>query len=338
MAYRGGSSIAPSRRRESASDVKRKRDILHNQRGGWYATLMETFFDMHCHLGFVPSPGVTAKDGAAAGIGAFSCTVEPAEYEQLQLILASAPNVALGLGAHPWWIADGRVGETELARFCELARTTRFIGEIGLDFAGPRDTEESRALQTSAFACILAACNEPVSPLASIDPESAAATSGQGRTRTATTNLQASPPIGGAPVRSATDTAPKLISIHAVNAAAAALDALEQAGAFALHHVIFHWFSGTSDDLHRAVELGCFFSVGPRMLASRRGREYARQIPVGQLLLETDMPAHVGDELPAEVWRAELGNALSGIAQLKGINREALAHELAETSSTLLRF
>lgn len=297
---------------------------------------METLFDMHCHLGFAPSPVATAKDGAAAGIGAFSCTVEPAEYERLLSVLAAAPNVALGLGAHPWWVADGRVGETELARFCELARTTRFIGEIGLDFAGPRDTEESRALQTSAFACILAACNEPVSPLASIDPESAAATSGQGRTRTATTNLQASPPISGAPVRSATDTAPKIISIHAVNAAAAALDALEQASTFAPHRVIFHWFSGTSDDLHRAVELGCFFSVGPRMLASRRGREYARQIPLGQLLLETDMPARAGDNLPAEAWRAELNNALSGIAQLKGVDRAELAEHIASTSRELL--
>lgn len=85
--------------------------------------------------------------------------------------------------------------------------------------------------------------------------------------------------------------------------------------------MIFHWFSGASDDLHRAIKLGCFFSVGPRMLASRRGREYARQIPVSQLLLETDMPARAGDKLPAEVWRAELDNALSGIAQLKGIDR-----------------
>ena len=297
---------------------------------------MEKLYDMHCHVGFAPAPATVAAEGAQAGIGALSCTVEPTEYEQLRAALADAPNVAVALGAHPWWIADGRVGETELARFCELARTTRFIGEIGLDFAGPRDTEESRALQTSAFACILAACNEPVSPLASIDPESAAATSGQGRTRTATTNLQASPPIGGAPVRCTTDTAPKLISIHAVNAAAAALDALEQAGAFALHHVIFHWFSGTSDDLHRAVELGCFFSVGPRMLASRRGREYARQIPLGQLLLETDMPARKDDNLPAEVWRAELNNALSGIAQLKGIDRAELAEHIASTSRELL--
>lgn len=205
-----------------------------------------------------------------------------------------------------------------------------------LDFAGPRDTEESRALQTSAFACILATCNESAAPLAPTNPEGATATSGQNRTCIATTSPEANPPSEGTLTRSATDTAPKLISIHAINAAAAALDALEQASTFALHRVIFHWFSGTSDDLHRAVKLGCLFSVGPRMLASRRGREYARQIPLGQLLLETDMPARKDDNLPAEVWRAELNNALSGIAQLKGIDRAELAEHIASTSRELL--
>lgn len=66
------------------------------------------------------------------------------------------------------------------------------------------------------------------------------------------------------------------------------------------------------------------------------GREYARQIPLGQLLLETDMPARKDDNLPAEVWRAELNNALSGIAQLKGIDRAELAEHIASTSRELL--
>ena len=88
---------------------------------------MEKLYDMHCHVGFAPAPATVAAEGAQAGIGALSCTVEPTEYEQLRAALADAPNVAVALGAHPWWIADGRVGETELARFCELARTTRFI-------------------------------------------------------------------------------------------------------------------------------------------------------------------------------------------------------------------
>lgn len=107
---------------------------------------MEKLYDMHCHVGFAPAPATVAAEGAQAGIGALSCTVEPTEYEQLRAALADAPNVAVALGAHPWWIADGRVGETELARFCELARTTRFIGEIG-------STSPARAIRKRAVPC-----------------------------------------------------------------------------------------------------------------------------------------------------------------------------------------
>lgn len=257
---------------------------------------MEKLYDMHCHVGFAPAPATVAAEGAQAGIGALSCTVEPTEYEQLRAALADAPNVAVALGAHPWWIADGRVGDAELERFCELAPATRFIGEVGLDFAGPRDADASRRTQIAALDRILEACD-------------------------------------AAP---AAETAGKLISVHAVHAADAVLDLLQGHGTTGRHKVVFHWFSGTSDDLARAVRAGCYFSAGPRMLASRRGREYARQIPLGQLLLETDMPARKDDNLPAEVWRAELNNALSGIAQLKGIDRKALAKQLSSTSRELL--
>ena len=252
---------------------------------------METWYDMHCHLGFAPDPAATARAGAHVGIGAFSCTVSPEEYERIAPLMADGATVAVGLGAHPWQIADGSVDGGALARFCELAAATAFIGEVGLDFAGPRDGNESRTVQTAALQRILAACD---------------------------------------------DGAPKLISLHAVNAAGTVLDLLEAAGTARRHCCIFHWFSGTSDDLTRALDDGCYISVGPRMLVSRRGREYARQIPLDHLLLETDMPSRAGETLPANVWQAELGNALSGIAQLKAIDRTLLAERLATTSAALL--
>lgn len=255
-------------------------------------TPMETWYDMHCHLGFAPDPAATARAGAQAAIGAFSCTVSPEEYERLASLLAGEAAVAVGLGAHPWQIADGSVGDGSLARFCELAAATAFIGEVGLDFAGPREDDGSRTVQTAALERILAACD------------------------------------GGAP---------KLISLHAVNAAGTVLDLLEAAGATQRHRCVFHWFSGTSDELTRARDLGCYFSVGPRMLASRRGRAYARQIPLDRLLLETDMPSRAGDGLSAPVWQAELNNALSGISQLKAAPRDALAERIAATSAALLR-
>lgn len=297
-------------------------------------TCMETFYDMHCHLGFTPDPARTAADAAARGIGGLSCTVTPAEYEALTPQLATASSMRVALGAHPWWIADGRIDEAQLATFCALAPDTRFIGEIGLDFAGARDTEESRAQQLAAFERILAACDEVATDSTALDafaasdettPSTTLATTATGGT--ATSNKATVVPA--APL-------PKLLSIHAVNAAGDVLDALQAAGTLVRHQVIFHWFSGSSDDLQRALRAGCFFSVGPRMLASRRGREYARQIPLNRLLLETDMPARAGEPLPAEIWEAELRNALAGIAQLKDVDRTVLAQQLAITSEALL--
>lgn len=278
---------------------------------------METWYDMHCHLGFAPDPARVAMDGAAADINALSCTVEPAEYERLRAALAGEHNIALGLGAHPWWIADGRVGNAELERFCVLAPVAPYIGEIGLDFAGPRDTDQSRARQVDALSRILTACDENTST--GLVPR---------KGRDETEQQKEEPRQSGG----------KLISIHAVNATGIALDLLEQANTPRRHRVIFHWFSGTSEELARARDLGCYFSVGPRMLVSRRGREYARQIPLDRLLLETDMPSRAGDSLPANVWQAELNNALTGIAQLKAADRGALAAQIATTSAELLRF
>lgn len=36
--------------------------------------------------------------------------------------------------------------------------------------------------------------------------------------------------------------------------------------------------------------MGCWFSVGERMLATKRGRAYVQSIPSDRLLLETDAP------------------------------------------------
>lgn len=82
----------------------------------------------------------------------------------------------------------------------------------------------------------------------------------------------------------------KTLSIHSVRSAGAVMDVLERTGAIDSCRCVFHWFSGTSKELARAREAGCWFSVGERMLGTRRGREYARQIPSGRLLLETDLP------------------------------------------------
>ena len=51
-----------------------------------------------------------------------------------------------------------------------------------------------------------------------------------------------------------------------------------------------HWFSGTQSELARAIDLGCWFSVGPAMLRGAKGKRLASMMPVGRVLTETDGP------------------------------------------------
>ena len=115
--------------------------------------------------------------------------------------------------------------------------------------------------------------------------------------------------------------AERVISIHAVRSAGTVLDVLESHGLLIPNPdspvIIFHWFSGTSDELVRARDAGCYFSVNERMLATKRGREYARQIPLDRLLLETDAPAEPNTETSAQSLIRSLTRTSERIASLK---------------------
>ena len=110
----------------------------------------------------------------------------------------------------------------------------------------------------------------------------------------------------------------KVVSIHAVKAARYVLDILEESGTLGNCTCVLHWYSGPSDELARAIAAGCRFSIGPRMLATKRGREYAKAIPAGQILLETDAPPAYGEAYTCADLQAELDQAASSIAAIKG--------------------
>ena len=148
------------------------------------------------------------------------------------------------MGLHPWYIEHVGTLHQQLDLFDEQLATTRFVGEVGLDFSKQRASSAEK--QIEAFTHIVSLCAQE---------------------------------------------GDKLLSIHAIKSAKEVLDALESSGAITSCQCIFHWFSGPSDQLQRAIKAGCYFSVGPFMANSRRGHEYIKQIPAGQLLLETDYPS-----------------------------------------------
>ena len=132
----------------------------------------------------------------------------------------------------------------------------------------------------------------------------------------------------------------RVISVHAIHAATAALDILERTGVVGpdahTAAVIFHWFSGSSEEFARARRLGCYFSVSEHMLKSKRGREYTRQVPEGRLLLETDAPPGLDAPYSADALEASLTGALATIAEIRRVPQDALGRTIATTSAALL--
>lgn len=134
----------------------------------------------------------------------------------------------------------------------------------------------------------------------------------------------------------------RVISIHAVRSAGTVLDALESYGLLTLSPnspaIIFHWFSGTSNEFVRARNAGCYFSVNERMLATKRGREYARQIPLDRLLLETDAPAEPQADASARQLITSLKSASLHIAELKNCVVESAESIVLENSRFIFDF
>ncbi len=134
----------------------------------------------------------------------------------------------------------------------------------------------------------------------------------------------------------------RVISIHAVRSAGTVLDVL---GSHELltpspdsPAIIFHWFSGTSNEFVRARNAGCYFSVNERMLATKRGREYARQIPLDRLLLETDAPARPQADASAQQLITSLKSVSRHIAELKNCVVESAESIVLENSRFIFDF
>ncbi len=128
----------------------------------------------------------------------------------------------------------------------------------------------------------------------------------------------------------------KLMSIHAVQSVPEVLDTLEKHNCTDTNVCIIHWYSGSSDQLKRAIDMGCYFSVNLRMMATKKGREYARVIPVKRLLLETDLPPKQAGIYNLHEHMQRLRNTLEMLAEIREENPNELGFAIAETSRMLL--
>ena len=248
---------------------------------------------MHVHLDLMTNGIEIAHAAQDQGIGLFCTTVTPRDAAAARERFSRCPNVRVGAGLHPWWLASGTCDSADVELLEELAARTQYVGEVGLD-AGKRGAESIEA-QATAFERIMHAAAEH--PL----PE-------------------------------------RVISIHAIRSVSRVLDILERTGVARTSTCILHWFSGTSDELWRAVRLGCLFSINEHMLATKRGREYARILPDDRLLLETDAPPQLNAPYELAALERSLTKTLDELAGIRRADPEPLRTAIAARSAQLLGF
>jgi TatD DNase family protein len=118
----------------------------------------------------------------------------------------------------------------------------------------------------------------------------------------------------------------RIMSIHSRRASKAVLQHLaEHEGAGT---PILHWFSGSLRELQRAIDLGCWFSVGPAMLRGERGRELAARMPRDRVLTETDGPFAQIDNASLMPW--DVHQAVGLLSTLWSVPAEVVDSTLRE--------
>jgi TatD DNase family protein len=124
----------------------------------------------------------------------------------------------------------------------------------------------------------------------------------------------------------------RVLSIHSRRAAPAVLDHLENTPAAG--KPILHWFSGSANELARAVELGCWFSVGPTMLNSVKGRNLVSLMPRNRVLTETDGPFAKIEGRAAFPWDVFI--AIERLSEIWSISKPDTEHSLRENLRCLV--
>lgn len=286
--------------------------------------------DTHCHLDFAGNAAELAAAYTACG-GALSGTCDPRDFERVRTILSPyAPRVRVGLGLHPWWVADGTCGEGEVALFERLAPSAPLISEVGLDFQPRR--EGTRDVQIEAFERVCLAAARPLGE-GKVAGRFAAGPSGEAGQPG---KVEPDPGSRQSAAGSLEEFPRRIMSIHSSAAAACVLEVLERTGCLDACICIFHWFSGSQEELTRAIESGCLFSVNERMLKTKRGRAYARAIPKDRLLIETDFPSKpTAMTIPQDV-APRLERTMSLLAEAHGADERLLAATVAATSERIL--
>lgn len=116
----------------------------------------------------------------------------------------------------------------------------------------------------------------------------------------------------------------RVMSIHCRRAEEEVLSRLEACPGAGT--AVLHWFSGSRRNLRRAVEAGCWFSVGPPMLRTAKGRGLVAEMPRERVLTESDGPFAVQAGRAAMPW--DVQDAVVGLASMWQLSTSEVDEQL----------
>lgn len=125
----------------------------------------------------------------------------------------------------------------------------------------------------------------------------------------------------------------RIMTIHSRRAVKEVLDRLEMFQGAGV--AVLHWYSGSRRDLARAAALGCWFSIGPAMLAGEKGRAIVKEIPRDRVLTETDGPFATVTGRSIFPWDVEM--AIAALAHVWQTTREEVAKVLKNNLRQLMK-
>lgn len=124
----------------------------------------------------------------------------------------------------------------------------------------------------------------------------------------------------------------KIISIHSRKAESIVLDIIERENTNSIP--ILHWFTGTQSTLKRAIEADCFFSIGPAMLTSVKGKQLASKMPLNRILPESDGPFAQLNFKPVMPWEAM--NIVPQLVDIFGLSHKTITEQLYRNFKELM--
>ncbi len=105
---------------------------------------------------------------------------------------------------------------------------------------------------------------------------------------------------------------------------------------YRLQGVLFHWFSSPIELIPQIVERGYYISEGPPAVFSDRTKEVIRQVPITNLLTETDGPVPYYGPFEGKLTTpAFVPQVVKAFAEMKNLKEEEVAEQILKNFTDL---